>query len=248
MAFFDIFNRKSKSDIIPSMKSIQVDSIDIELHRKAIKNLYIRIKPPLGQVTVSVPKRLSDKALMQFITERLPWIKEQRLKFADYQVPLDAQYIDDEKHSLWGELYDLKVIEGHAKHQLVREGDELYLYVRPGTSTKNKALVMEGFYKNCIAEQLTSLVPIWEDRMSVTTPEIRLRTMKTRWGSCRVDGQRIWLNTELAKQSLESLEYVLVHEMVHLFEPSHNHSFKALMDRFMPDWRQRKLLLNNRSL
>ena len=230
------------------MEIIQVDSINIHLQRKAIKNLYIRIKPPVGQVTVSIPKRLNDKALMQFITERLPWIREQQQKFADYQVPLDPSYIDGEMHCLWGEALPLKVIESHAKHELLKTHDELHLYVRPGTTTENRASVVESFYKEQIAEQLQTLVPIWEEKMSISTPEIRLRTMKTRWGSCRVDGKRIWLNTELAKKPVESLEYVLVHEMVHLFEPSHNHRFKALMGKFLPDWRERQLRLNNLAL
>lgn len=230
------------------MEIIQVDSIDIHLQRKAIKNLYIRVKPPVGQVTVSIPKRLSDKVVMQFISERLPWIRKQQQKFIDYQVPLESEYIEGERHYLWGELLPLKVVERHAKHELIKADDELYLYVRPGTTIENKALVLESFYKKSITEQLEVLVPIWEEKMSVVTPEIRLRTMKTRWGSCRVDGKRIWLNTELAKKSIESLEYVLVHEMVHLFEPSHNYRFKGLMDRFLPDWRERQLRLNNRSL
>ena len=230
------------------MKLIQIDSIDIQLQRKAIKNLYIRVTPPVGQVSVSIPQRLSDKVVMQFITERLPWIKEQQKKFLHYQVPQELEYKAGEMHYLWGEAYPLKVVETHAKHDVIQQEGELYLYVRPGTTIKNKALVMETFYKNCITKQLQHLLPRWEEKMSVVAPEIRLRTMKTRWGSCRVDGQRIWLNTELAKQPLESLEYVLVHEMVHLFEPSHNHRFKSLMTRFLPDWTERKLRLNNRRL
>ena len=230
------------------MEIIQVDSIDIHLQRKAIKNLYIRVKPPVGQVTVSIPKRLSDKAVMQFITERLPWIKEQQQKFVHYELPQELHYVNGEAHYLWGEALGFKVIEGHGKHELFKTHDELHLYVRPGTTTENRALVVESFYKEQIAEQLQTLVPIWEEKMSIVTPEIRLRTMKTRWGSCRVDGKRIWLNTELAKKPVDSLEYVLVHEMVHLFEPSHNHRFKALMDLFLPDWRERQLRLNNRML
>ena len=228
------------------MEIIQVDSIDIQLHRKAIKNLYIRVKPPIGQVTVSVPKRISDKAVLQFITERLPWIREQQQKFAHYEEPQDLCYVEGETHYLWGEQLLLKVIEHDGKHQVLKGNDELHLYVRPDTTLKNKALVVEGFYKDCIFERLRTLVPRWEERMTLTTPEIRLRTMKTRWGSCRVDGTRIWLNTELAKKPVESLEYVLVHEMVHLFEPSHNYRFKALMDHFLPDWRERQSRLNNK--
>lgn len=228
------------------MEIIQVDSIDIQLQRKSIKNLYIRVKPPVGQVTVSVPKRLSDKAVLQFVSERLPWIREQQQKFAHYEVPQALRYVEGEAHYLWGEQLPLKVIERHAKHELIRSDEALHLYVRPDTTVDKKALVVESFYKDCIAEQLQTLVPRWEERMAITTPEIRLRTMKTRWGSCRVDGKRIWLNTELAKKPLESLEYVLVHEMVHLFEPSHNHRFKALMDRFLPDWRERQSRLNNK--
>ena len=230
------------------METIQVDSIDIHLYRKTIKNLYIRVNPPNGQVTVSVPKRLSDKGVQQFITERLPWIREQQQKFIHYEEPLTFNYVEGETHYLWGKTFTLKVTERHAKHELIKTYDELHLFVRQGTTTENKALVIESFYKEQIAEQLQILVPIWEEKMSIVTPEIRLRSMKTRWGSCRVDGTRIWLNTELAKKPVESLEYVLVHEMVHLFEPSHNHRFRALMDKFLPDWRERQLRLNNRAL
>lgn len=230
------------------MKSLQVDSIDIQLQRKAIKNLYIRVTPPVGQVTVSVPKRLSERAVMQFINERLPWIKEQQLKFADYAAPIEAQFVDGESHYLWGEPHTLKVIERHGKHELLKIGNELHLYVRASTTTKNKSLVVDEFYKQCIEQQLESMLPFWEDRMSVTVPNLVLRRMKSRWGSCRSDGQRICLNSELAKYPLDCLEYVLVHEMVHLFEMSHNHRFKALMDRFLPDWRERKMRLNNRVL
>lgn len=227
------------------MKHLRLDSIDIQLYRKAIKNLYIKVSPPVGQVTVSVPKRLSERAVLQFINERLPWIKEQQKKFATYKAPLDAQFIDGETHYLWGKAHTLKVIERYSKHELLKEGAELHLYVRPNTTIKNKSLVVDDFYKKCIEEQLQTLLPTWEERMSVKVPNIVLRRMKSRWGSCRSDGQRICLNSELAKKPLECLEYVLVHEMVHLFEHSHNHRFKTLMDRFLPDWRERKKRLNN---
>lgn len=227
------------------MKNIQIDAIDINLNRKAIKNLYIRIKPPAGQVVVSVPMHLSDKQVMQFINERLDWIKKQQQRFVNYHEPSYFQYLNDETHYLWGEAYPLKVIERHGKHEVIKRDERLHLYACADISTEKKALLMTSFYKKHIFEKLESLVPLWEQTMSIVAPEIRLRTMKTRWGSCRVDGARIWLNTELAKRPLESLEYVLVHEMTHLFEPSHNHRFKALMDRFLPDWRERKLRLNN---
>ncbi|MDO5667484.1 MAG: SprT family zinc-dependent metalloprotease [Alcaligenaceae bacterium] len=230
------------------MKIMQLDGIVIVLQRKAIKNLYIRVLPPTGQVTVSIPKQLSEQTVMEFITAKLPWIRAQKQKFTDIKPLSETRFRTGEIHNLWGEAYKLKLIEGHGKHEIIQIGEELHLYVRDGTCIENKALVMDGFYKTCIQEQLKTLVPLWEARMTVTAPVIHLRRMKTRWGSCRSDGKRICLNSELAKKPLESLEYVLVHEMVHLFEHSHNHRFYALMDRFLPDWRERKKRLNNRLL
>lgn len=228
------------------MKNIRLDTLEIRLQRKAIKNLYIRVTPPSGQVTVSIPMRLSEQTVRQFIIEKLPWIKAQQQKFLDGTTVPDTRFEEGETHYLWAEPYALRVFERHGKHQVLVIGDEFHFYVRAGTTTKNKALLMDSFYKACIEQQLRTLIPLWEQRMSVKVPQIRLRRMKSRWGSCRTDGQRICLNTELAKKAPESLEYVLVHEMVHLFEPSHNHRFKSLMDRFLPDWRERKQRLNSR--
>lgn len=225
-----------------------VDSQPILLQRKSIRNLYIRVKPPLGHVTVSAPYQASDEYVMQFIHDRWPWVKEQQAKFfADAKPEPELYYMDGEEHWLWGKAYRLSVHEGYAKHAVVVQGDELLLQLRTGARHEARAALLDRFYREQIVERLSTLVPHWEEVMGLRAPEIRLRTMKTRWGSCRVDGTRIWLNTALAQKVSSCLEYVLVHEMVHLFEPSHNHRFKALMQHFMPDWRERKALLNGKN-
>ncbi|WP_432786806.1 hypothetical protein AAEX37_00866 [Oligella sp. MSHR50489EDL] len=228
------------------MKTIQIDSIDIQIHQKAIKNLYIRVLPPAGQVVVSLPKRMSEQMAMEFIIQRLPWIKAQRQRFAHYQAAPELQYETGEYHYVWGKAYRLQVIERNGKHEIHHDETGLYMLVRPGTSIKNRALVMENYYKDTMQIALQQFyVPHWEAQMGIKAPLIDLRRMKSRWGSCRSDGKRICLNTELAKRPLESIEYVFVHEMVHLLEQSHNHRFQALMDHFLPDWRERKQRLNS---
>lgn len=226
------------------MKIIRIDSIPIKLHFKAIKNLYIRVLPPAGEVVVSVPQRMGEELALAFINQRLSWIKKQRQKFAHYQAVPALQYETGERHYLWGKLYPLYVFEGYAKHEIYHDAEGLNMFVRDGTSSKGRALVMQNFYKAQIRTALKDYVPKWERRMGISAPIIDLRTMKSRWGSCRSDGQRICLNTELAKRPLESLEYVLVHELVHLFEQSHNQRFQALMDKCLADWRERKQRLN----
>lgn len=230
------------------MEVIEIGSIPIQLNRKAIKNLHISVLPPDGKVRVSAPAAMTDTAIRMAVVKRIPWIKKQQKDFANQPRQSGREMVSGESHYLWGRRYRLDVVERAGKHQVQVGGSRLRLYVNPGTTTQNRALALNGFYRDELKQRINKLLPCWQDRMGVGVADWGVKRMKTKWGSCNISARRIWLNLELAKKPPECLEYILVHELVHLFERNHNERFKTYMDKFLPDWRERRDLLNRMPL
>lgn len=230
------------------MEILDIASLSMQVNRKSIKNLHISVLPPDGRVRVSAPKTMTETALRMAVISRIPWIKKQQADFARQPRQSDREMVNGECHYLWGRRYRLNIIETNGHHQAKVMRGKIDLHVRKGTSKSNKTLVLSNYYRELLKRAVDPLIQHWQDKMGVFTTYWGVKKMKTKWGSCNTDTKRIWLNLELAKKPPECLEYILVHELVHLLERKHNERFKAYMDEFLPDWRERRDLLNKTPL
>lgn len=229
-------------------ETLKIGSIDIEIHRKDVKNLNITVHPPLGDVRVSAPLSMSETAVRMAIIGRLTWIKKQQADFNEQRRQSKREMMSGESHYLWGKHYRLNVIERHGKHVIKKHGHWLDLYVSPNSTVENRRKVIEEFYRSELKIALDELLVEWQKRLQVKMNAYGIRKMKTKWGSCNTDAARTLFNLELAKKPYECLEYIVVHELVHLLVRIHNDEFKALMDLHVPDWKQRKALLKDQPL
>ena len=227
---------------------IEVGGVRVEVVRKDIKNLHVGVYPPLGRVRVAVPLRLTDDAIRLALVSRLGWIRRQRRAFLAQDRQSRRVMVSGETHYLAGRRYRLKVREHDAPAQVELRGQTLWLSVRPQQDAERRLLVLEHWYRARLRELVGELLEKWAARIGVTVAHWSIRKAKTRWGACNPHARRIWLNLELAKKPVQCLEYIVVHELVHLIERLHNDKFAALMDHHLPDWRLRRDLLNQSPL
>ncbi|WNK19468.1 SprT family zinc-dependent metalloprotease [Halomonas piscis] len=228
---------------------IEVSGISVEIRRKAIKNLHVGVYPPDGQVRVAAPQHLDNEAIRLAIVSRLSWIRRQQQGFARQQRQSRREMVTGESHYVDGKRYRLDVVEqpGNPRVRMVNNAT-LWLRVLPDSDAEARRGVLERWYRRRLKARLPALVHYWEQEIGVDVADVRIKKMKTKWGSCAIEARRIWLNLELAKKPPRCLEYILVHEMVHLLERHHNDRFRSLMDRYMPDWRLRRDELNQSPL
>jgi predicted metal-dependent hydrolase len=224
--------------------SLQFEDINVRVQRKAVKNLRLVVKHS-GEVRVSSPWFVPKFAVHKFVASRLDWIREQQNRFAQQPVLPAIEMRTGETHYLQGAPYSLQIIEHSGRPRLeIINNDILNLHVSMGASRAQRAALLHGHYRTILQRELPLLIAKWQPVMNVSVESWGVRKMKTRWGSCNIRARRIWLNLELARYSPACLEYVAVHEMTHLLEPSHNQRFKSLMDTFLPDWKIIKSELN----
>ncbi len=223
---------------------IRVDEINIEVERKKIKNLHLRVYPPDGRVRVSAPLRFSDDAIRSFAASKIDWIRTNRDRIMERNPQISCEFISGESHYYKGSSYRLELIEQDARPHVEIDGQMLKLYVRPGADLEKRKAVMNEFYRCQLKQVLPGIIAKWEKEMRVRVSEFGVKRMKTKWGTCNRKARRIWINLELAKKPPECLEYIVVHEMVHLLERYHNSVFYGYMDRFLPLWRTYKSMLN----
>lgn len=216
-----------------------LDGIEIKIIKKRIKNIYIRIKPPHGEVVISAPVNMSDEDIMAFARSRLEWIRSHRSRYDGAE---QLQLLTGDKVYLWGRAYSLVVIEGRGSADL--SGQSIILSVPAGASFEQRRAVIDSFYREQLLQKISEYAPALEERTGLHAQEWRVKAMKTRWGSCNTVRKRIWLSLMLAQKPLCCLEYVIVHELCHLLVPNHGPDFKLFMDSFYPDWRSTKKLLN----
>ena len=229
---------------------MMINGLAVDVTRKRIKNLHLRVCPPHGEVRVTIPLALRDDAVHSLIISRFDWIKRQQEKFKDYVPHAPQEMISGEHHYFLGKAHVLNVIPSRGVGRVVLrdsgfiDGPVLDMYARERSTKLYRKKILQLWYK----EQLLMLIPPlllhWQNELGVQASDWGIKKMKSRWGSCHTRRKNIWLNLDLIKTAPVCLEYVLVHELVHLLEPSHNKRFKALMDRFMPDWRLHKAELN----
>ena len=228
---------------------IEVSGLSIEVVRKDIKHLYIGVHPPSGRVRVSAPLRLDADAVRMAIISRLGWIRRKHAEFTNQERQSQREFVTGESHYFVGKRYRLDVTERDAPPTVrLLNNTRIGLSVRPGTDRDKREAVFHAWYREHLYAQLPPLLAKWEPKMGVTVNEVRIKKMKTLWGSCNIEAKRIWLNLELAKKPNVCLVYVLVHEMTHLLERHHNDLFRELMDNFLPQWRTYRDELNKAPL
>jgi len=215
---------------------IELGDIKVDVVLKDIKNIHLSVYPPNGRGKISAPLRMDMDTIRVFAISRLGWIKQQRKKFREQARETPREYLDLESHYVWGKRYLLKVIEVCEAPSVELKHNKMILRVRPGTADEKKQAVVDAWYREQLKKAIPPLIAKWEPLMDVKVERFFVQRMKTKWGSCNHKARNIRLNTELAKKPPECLEYIIIHEMTHLLEPTHNSRFIALMDRFMSKW------------
>ncbi len=213
------------------MSNINIGNIDIELIRKDIKNVHLSVHPPYGRVRLAVPEKMDEEAVRIFAISKLSWIKKQRKKFTLQDRQPEREFVSGESHYYLGDRYLLNVIETSGKqHVEIRNNNYIELYVRPNSTIEKSEKVMSDWYRLNLKLTIPEYIEKWEKVMDVSVNSWNVKLMKTKWGTCNTQAKRIWINLELAKKNPRCLEYIIVHEMVHLFERHHNDLFKGYMD------------------
>ena len=223
---------------------IQLGDIVVDVVQKDIKNIHLSVYPPTGKVRISAPLRMDIDTIRVFAITKLGWIKSQQKKLLEQTRETPREYLDRESHYLWGKRYLLKVVEKDAAPEVELKHNKMLFQIRPATTDERKQDILEAWYREKLKEVVPALIAKWEPLMGVKVEKFFVQKMKTKWGSCSPASKSIRLNTDLAKKPPECLEYIVVHEMTHLLEPTHNARFISLMDQFMPKWRFYKDELN----
>jgi len=230
-------------------RRIEVGGIAVEVVRKAVKNLHLGVYPPAGRVRVAAPLHLDDDAVRLAVVTRLGWIRRRQEEFREQERQSKRELVTGESHFFRGRRLRLNVVEHDGPPSARLAGKtRLELLVRTGSDREKREAVLEGWYRSQVRDAAQDLLEVWEPMVGVQVKDLRVRRMKTRWGSCTADAGRIWLNTELAKKPPKCLEYILVHELVHFLERRHTERFRDLMDGFMPSWRLHRDELNRAPL
>lgn len=219
------------------MRHLTLGNIDIEVEQKDIKNIHLSVYPPDGRVRIAAPERMDLDTIRVFAISKLQWIKNQQEVLQNQEREAKREYLNRESHYFFGERYLLKVHQVDAAPKVELDHKYIHLYVRPGASTEKRAEVMDEWYRAELKKIVPKLITKWEKRIGVKSNDYGIKKMRTKWGSCNTEAKRIWLNLELAKKPKDCLEYIIVHELVHLLERSHNQRFVKFMDEFMPKWR-----------
>lgn len=226
---------------------LTISDINIEIIRKNIKNIHLRVTTPNGEVVVSAPKRVSERIIADFVSSKLDWIRAQQAKMREIGRPERREYALGESMYLWGVKYSIVVSYGR-RTAIEIIGDEIIITFIEGYTREQRIKYVNSFYRKQLTEEATLLLDKWQSITGLNAESLNIRNMKTKWGTCNVRSRRILLNLQLAKKPIICLQYVIVHELMHLIEKSHGAAFKALMDKYFKNWKAVKKDLNNRIL
>jgi hypothetical protein len=220
------------------MHHIHVNGLAVEVVRKNIKNAHLAVYPPNGRVRVAVPTLLDDDAVRLLVITRLGWIKRQQAKFASQPRQTEREYVSGESHYFLGYRYLLNVEYKDAPPKVsIRNKTTIDLIVRPNSDPETRERILNIWYRRELKAIIPAIIAKWEGIIGVQIAEWGIKQMKTKWGTCNISARRIWLNLELVKKPIHCIEYVIVHELVHLLERHHNDRFTDFMDKFLPNWR-----------
>lgn len=227
------------------MEQINIGDIAIDIVRKDIKNIHLAVYPPTGRVRIAVPHTTDDDAIRLFAASKIGWIKRSQRKFEEQERITLREYKNRESHYFQGRRYLLDIIEENSAPRVtITKKKYINLFVRLDTPTEKRHEVMVAWYRKELKKQVPEFIAKWEKIMNVQVNEWQIKKMKTKWGACNIEKKRIWLNLELAKKPDYCLEYIIVHEMIHLLERHHNDKFLYHMSSFLPNWKQSKSALN----
>ena len=227
---------------------IKVGSLSVRIVRKAIKNLHLGVYPPNGRVRVAAPLAVSDEAVRLAVIGKLSWIKRQRERFLNQPRQSKREMVGGETHYFLGRRYRLRVVASDGPANVHCRKSGLDLHIRSSASVGQREWALQEWYRQQLKDLIPSLLEKWECTVGIRAAEWGVKKMKTKWGSCNISARRIWLNLELAKRPVQCLEYILVHELVHILERHHSDRFKAHMDEFLPHWRVYRDELNRAPL
>ena len=225
-------------------EAIELGGITLDVVRKDIKNVHLSVHPPTGRVRIAAPKRMGLDTLRLFAIAKLGWIRQQQKAMRDQVRESPREYLERESHHVWGKRYLLKLVEAESAPRVTLTHSRLVLQVRPGTPEAVREAIVSAWYRHLLRASVPQLLETWAPRLKVRVDGFYIQHMKTRWGSSNPVARTIRVNTELAKKPRECLEYIVVHELAHLIEPTHGPRFVALMDQHMPEWPEIRKLLN----
>ena len=224
---------------------IQLGDLAVQVFRKDIRNIHLSVYPPEGRVVISCPSRHSLEKIRAYALAKLAWIRKQQRRFQAQQRESQRKYIERESHYIWGKRYLMCVATTDTAARVEQSPKKITLHVQPGTTQEKREELYEDWMRFKLKSAITPLIAKWEPILGVNVKGFFVQRMKTKWGSCSPTRGTIRLNTELAKKPRQCLEYIVVHEMLHLLEPTHNARFRTLLDRFMPRWAERRKTLNS---
>ena len=223
---------------------MQICGISVEIIKKQIKNMHLYVLPPDGRVRVTAPVSLPENDIEMFVRAKLNWIKKHQEIFKNRPVQPERQYASGETLYLWGKPFCLQVENGGRKNNLALSGNEAILTVRGESMVAQREKFVNEWYRDILKKKISEILPIWEKITGLYCSGWQTKNMKTRWGTCNTQTRKIWLNLQLAQKPPECLEYVILHELSHLKVKNHGPRFIAVLDKYMPSWRERKKLLN----
>lgn len=223
---------------------LDIAGVEVHVVRKDVRNLHLSVLPPDGAVRVTAPEWMGEEAIRLFALGRLGWIKRQRGKMRGQAREAPREYVDRESHQVWGQRYLLQIVEQETPPSVERCHNKLVMRVRPGTDRMQREAVLYDWYRSQLRQALPTLVNHWGALVGAMPRRVHIQRMKTKWGSCSPSNMSIRLNSELAKKPPECLEYIILHELVHLREPTHGLRFIELMNQLMPHWRDRRSQLS----
>ena len=227
---------------------IVISNIPVEVIRKNIKNMHLSVLPPDGRVRVSAPTQLTDEAITMFVRTKLGWIKKQQEKFQQQPRQSERQYVSGETLYVWGKQYFLQVEYSYKGNALALSGDKAILTVRKESSPKQRGSFVNEWYRSLLKQEVAKYLPKWEKTTGLYCSSWQSKYMTTKWGTCNPTSKKIWLNIQLAKKPIECLEYVILHELAHLKVHNHGPEFTAILDQYMPYWRDHRRRLNDSTL
>lgn len=227
------------------IETITVAGIPIEVTRKARqKNLYIRVNPPEGNVTVSAPAEATEDAIRYYVLRKIPEITKIRDRLLAQPRQSKREYVSGEACYLWGKPYMLQVNYEGNRYKIEKTPQRIIMHAPEGASDKSREKALTEWYRGELKRVLPNILKQCEERIGVKTSTCNIKYMRTRWGSCNIDEKRILINLQLVHKPIECLEYVVTHELVHLLERNHTNRFRALVEKYYPNWKEAKQLLS----
>lgn len=223
---------------------LEIGDLHIRVTYKAVRNVTLSVNPPDGKIRITAPVGMQSDSIRLFAINKLGWIRREQNRMRAQERETPREYLNDESHYVWGRRYLLRIIEREAAPSVSLQGRHLLLGVRPGTDTAKREAILYDWYRAEIRQTLPELLAQWQPRVGRSAERVFVQRMKTKWGSCNTARGNIRLNSELARKPPQCLEYVLLHELVHLREPTHGEAFLRWMDQLMPNWRDRRDELN----